>query len=166
MRHLPVACLILLMTLCHKVEAQNSPIQYVTPPNWDAFEQLFLQGKCRAYFPVGYLYDLTTQQWLSYPEAVAQLPEAAPLLSQQQCQIQLNSQELATQLNLTWVNEQGLVLLYFDYPEHIFETFDKNNPEQAAKYDQQLSILTALDSINRYRIIPPLAGLRNQMSHQ
>ncbi|MCH8536941.1 MAG: hypothetical protein LAT66_04130 [Alkalimonas sp.] len=166
MRHIHSLLLVIVFAATNNsANAETQSINYVYPDDFPAFEQLFLQGKCKARFPAAYVYDISKQEWLSYEHALAIIPEAGELLNQQQCSITLSKSELANQLNLQWVSQERYALLFFDYPEQIFDVFYSQKPDKVARYEQLLSLLSSLDHIPRYHIKPPLKGLRSQFSN-
>ncbi|GEB72606.1 hypothetical protein PC2016_3543 [Pseudoalteromonas carrageenovora] len=90
--------------------------QLGTTKRFDTFEQFFLNAGGDAYYQTGYIFDIESEHWLSYEEAIKVAPDLNGVLSQQQLNINITTEELLAYTNIQVPANAHYVYLYFDTP--------------------------------------------------
>lgn len=95
---------------------QNEKWFLGTTKRFDTFQTFFLERGGQALFQRGYLYDLKTESWLSFSEAKKVAAELAPILNQQDIQVELSKSALVEFVNINLTPAKRYALLFFDTP--------------------------------------------------
>lgn len=150
------------LLLCSHTTVAKIPWSVAKPKDFPTVERFFGNAGCTFSFPQTFLYDTQSSHWLSHQEATKQLPEMAELFSSQNCEVSLSANQLAHTLNLSWPEQPGLVVMFFEPPTGMLDVFFKEGSSSRKRYDQQLEFLEQLTDIPRYRILTPMTGLKSQ----
>ena len=146
-----------------------------TTKRFDTFEQFFLNAGGHPYTGAGYLFDIKNNHWLSYEEAIKVAPDLNGLLSQQQLNINITTEELLAFTNIQVPANTHYIYLYFDKPvnaqkkTYLFAAHYSSDPEVKKllikSYERRKRFALTLQkhaTIPWYLIEIPLIGFKPQ----
>lgn len=143
-------------------DKHTQPWINAVPADFPSVEKLFGDANCQFTFPDVYIYDTKKEYWLSFEEATAAFPNLANILGSQKCDMKYNAKQLSSILNLQWPEKKGLVILFFEPPTGMLDTFFKKGSPSRAIYDETVLTLEKLNELPRYRIFTPMTGFKGQ----
>ncbi|MFY8300798.1 hypothetical protein AAEU28_18690 [Pseudoalteromonas sp. SS15] len=143
-----------------------------TTKRWDIFEDYFLSKGQKAYQRCGYLYDLESEEILSFENSVLAFPELEPVLTDKNSQFSASHSEIEGTFNIVLPDKKKhkYVYIYIDLSvnkegNYIFSE-DPNMRgflERGKAHRQKAAtILKGLKTIPWYRIAIPFISFKNQ----
>ena len=84
--------------MTHFTDKANKIEQWLrgTTKRFDTFEQFFLNAGGYASYETGYIFDIESEHWLSYEEAIKIAPDLKSILNSEQLNVNITREELQT----------------------------------------------------------------------
>jgi|TARA_R100001244_G_scaffold132046_1_gene106716 hypothetical protein len=104
--------------MTHFTDKANKIEQWLrgTTKRFDTFEQFFLNAGGYASYETGYIFDIESEHWLSYEEAIKIAPDLKSILNSEQLNVNITREEFLAFTNIQVPTNTHYVYLYFDTP--------------------------------------------------